>query len=323
MSAAAFQNQYNGTNSGTITHLSGAEILGFYRSAGAGTLAVTNAYGLIINNIDDYAAGFTYTNRWGIFQQGSSDNNYFAGKVLIGTTTVSTYNLDLVGTDARFNTIRVGLGNNSISSNTCVGLSSLDSVTTGSQSSAFGQSSLRSLTSGTFNSSFGYDSLRTCSTTAHNSSYGYSNLYTSVGSRNTSIGSAAFYSLSSGDDNSSIGYNSGRYLLDGATANTTANQSVFIGSATRSFANNQTNEIVIGYNAGGKGTNTIVLGNTSITDTYITAGKLNLSAGTTSKAQINLASSTAPTSPVDGDIWFDGTNVKIRVAGVTKTFTIV
>jgi len=99
MSAAAFQNQYNGTNSGTITHLAGTEILGFYRSAGTGTLSVTNAYGLIVNNIDDYAAGFTYTNRWGIFQQGSSDNNYFAGKIITGTsTTVSTYQLDVTGT---------------------------------------------------------------------------------------------------------------------------------------------------------------------------------------------------------------------------------
>lgn len=99
MSAAAYQVQYGGTNSGTITHLAGQQILGFYRSAGTGTLTVTNAYGLLINNIDDYAAGFTYTNRWGIFQQGSSDNNYFAGKIITGSsTTVSTYQLDVLGT---------------------------------------------------------------------------------------------------------------------------------------------------------------------------------------------------------------------------------
>lgn len=50
---------------------------------------------------------------------------------------------------------------------------------------------------------------------------------------------------------------------------------------------------------------------------------LSLAAGTTAKSQVNLASSTAPTSPVDGDIWFDGTNIFIRVAGATKTFTII
>ncbi len=51
--------------------------------------------------------------------------------------------------------------------------------------------------------------------------------------------------------------------------------------------------------------------------------KLSLSAGTTSNAQINLASSTAPTSPNNGDIWFDGTDIKMRIGGVTKTFTLV
>lgn len=51
--------------------------------------------------------------------------------------------------------------------------------------------------------------------------------------------------------------------------------------------------------------------------------KLSLSAGTTSNAQINLASSTAPTSPNNGDIWFDGTDLKMRIGGVTKTFTLI
>jgi hypothetical protein len=51
--------------------------------------------------------------------------------------------------------------------------------------------------------------------------------------------------------------------------------------------------------------------------------KLSMGAGTTSNAQINLASSTAPTSPANGDIWFDGTDIKMRIGGVTKTFTLV
>jgi len=54
-----------------------------------------------------------------------------------------------------------------------------------------------------------------------------------------------------------------------------------------------------------------------------TTGKVSYAAATTAKAQINLASGTAPTSPVNGDIWFDGTDLKIRVGGVTKTFTLL
>jgi hypothetical protein len=51
--------------------------------------------------------------------------------------------------------------------------------------------------------------------------------------------------------------------------------------------------------------------------------KLLLGAGTTASSQINLASSTAPTSPNNGDIWFDGTNLFMRIGGVTKTFTLL
>lgn len=52
-----------------------------------------------------------------------------------------------------------------------------------------------------------------------------------------------------------------------------------------------------------------------------TSAYIGLKAGTTSLAQLNLAASTAPSSPVDGDIWFDGSDLKIRVSGVTYTLT--
>lgn len=64
-------------------------------------------------------------------------------------------------------------------------------------------------------------------------------------------------------------------------------------------------------------------GNTGIGVAAKTTAELSLGAGTTAQAQINLASSTAPTTPNDGDIWFDGTALKIRIGGVTKTFTVI
>jgi hypothetical protein len=60
-----------------------------------------------------------------------------------------------------------------------------------------------------------------------------------------------------------------------------------------------------------------------VTGTAKITSKLSMGAGTTSNAQINLASSTAPTSPNNGDIWFDGTDLKMRIGGVTKTFTLL
>jgi len=48
-----------------------------------------------------------------------------------------------------------------------------------------------------------------------------------------------------------------------------------------------------------------------------------LGASTTSKASLRIPSGTAPTSPTNGDIWFDGTDLKIRVAGVTRTIVLL
>lgn len=71
------------------------------------------------------------------------------------------------------------------------------------------------------------------------------------------------------------------------------------------------------------GTSTIAGYKLDVNGTARIQSKLSLSAGTTSNAQINLAASTAPTTPNNGDIWFDGTDIKMRIGGVTKTFTLV
>ena len=46
-----------------------------------------------------------------------------------------------------------------------------------------------------------------------------------------------------------------------------------------------------------------------------------VAAGTTAKSQINLASSTAPSSPINGDVWFDGADLKLHAGGTTYTIT--
>jgi len=52
-------------------------------------------------------------------------------------------------------------------------------------------------------------------------------------------------------------------------------------------------------------------------------GKASLVAATTAKASLNIPSGSAPTTPNNGDIWFDGTDLKIRISGATKTFTVL
>lgn len=51
--------------------------------------------------------------------------------------------------------------------------------------------------------------------------------------------------------------------------------------------------------------------------------RLQLAAATVAIPSLNIPAGVAPAAPANGDIWFDGADVKIRVAGVTRTFTIV
>ena len=114
------------------------------------------------------------------------------------------------------------------------------------------------------------------------------------------------------------------------SGSTVTNQTGFHVSSTLSGAGNnygfrgQIAAATNAYNIYMDGTaQNYLAGNTGIGVAATTTAELSLGAGTTAQAQINLAASTAPTSPVNGDIWFDGTNLKIRVGGVTKTVTII
>jgi hypothetical protein len=106
-------NTFGGSASGTITHFAGIQILGLYnRNSGTITPTITNAYGLIINNLNDYSHTFTLTNRWGIYQTGGSDNNYLAGKLLVGTNTVTARQVHIAG-DMEFTTTLSGTSGSS------------------------------------------------------------------------------------------------------------------------------------------------------------------------------------------------------------------
>jgi hypothetical protein len=54
----------------------------------------------------------------------------------------------------------------------------------------------------------------------------------------------------------------------------------------------------------------------------LASAMLQMAAATTARASLNMPAGVAPTSPANGDMWFDGTDIKMRVGGVTKTFTL-
>jgi hypothetical protein len=86
---------FNGSATGTITHLAGLRAL-FPDNTGS-AIAVTNNYALLLNDQTANTGTVTYTNRWGVYQEGASDLNYFAANTLIGTTVNSGYKLEVNG----------------------------------------------------------------------------------------------------------------------------------------------------------------------------------------------------------------------------------
>jgi hypothetical protein len=55
----------------------------------------------------------------------------------------------------------------------------------------------------------------------------------------------------------------------------------------------------------------------------VASGTTVLAPSVTARASLRIPSGTAPTSPVNGDIWFDGTNLNVRIAGVTRTIVVL
>ena len=86
---------FNGTAVGTITHLAGYRAC-FPDNIGS-AVNITNNYAILINDQTTGTGTVTYTNRWGIYQEGASDLNYFNGNLLIKTTTNSGEALQVNG----------------------------------------------------------------------------------------------------------------------------------------------------------------------------------------------------------------------------------
>lgn len=113
----------------------------------------------------------------------------------------------------------------------------------------------------------------------------------------------------------------GKAVLTLPTTNAT-NQKLMLSGYYIAFANN--NNSLIGIEAGNflfyNSGNRFVISSQGVVTTF---NKTNLFAATTAAASLKFGVGVDPTTPEHGDMWFDGADVKIRVSGVTKTFTLV
>ena len=161
------------------------------------------------------------------------------------------------------------LSSNTSNSNTGIGMQALQNTSTGEFNTAIGAASLLNSTTGSSNCAFGYRALISNTTGSGSIAIGDKALNANqTGGYNVAIGGDALATNNIGSNNIAIGFYAGR--ADSTYANNIAgNNSIFIGMDTKSLSTNNTNQIVIGYEAIGIGSNTVVLGNTSITTTRL------------------------------------------------------
>jgi len=250
-------NVFLGTNAGRVNNVSGVASEGLYNTF--------------------IGSGAGYSNTTG------SSNSAQGWNALYSNTTGSNNNAQ--GVNAL-------LSNTTGSSNSAQGANALRSNTTGNDNNAQGLYALLSNTTGSSNSAQGRDALAFNTTGGSNSAQGVNALLSNTtGSSNSAQGANALRSNTTGSNNSAQGVNAGRYISDGTTANATSGTSLYLGADTKALANGGANEIVIGYNAIGVGSNSAVFGNDSITKTVL-KGSVGLGT-TTPAARLHVLDTTA------------------------------
>jgi hypothetical protein len=172
-------------------------------------------------------------------------------------------------------TLTIGKGNSGLSNNTALGYRTLFHITTGNYNTAVGYEAAHNTTTGQYNTALGQSALFTNTTGSQNTALGLNALlYNLTGGSNVVVGLDAMQHNTTGSSNTALGYNAGSHITGGSTPNTTASNSVYIGRDSKAKVDGGANEIVIGYNAIGNGSNTATFGNTSTTANYFT-GSIN------------------------------------------------
>jgi hypothetical protein len=219
------------------------------------------------------------------YRTGSSDdlsqnNNTAFGYLALSNSTsgydnvaVGAFVLSSLTTGAR----NVGIGegalasNNTGNDNIAIGDRALDSTITGFRDIAIGSNALTAHVGGGNSIAIGFNALEASTTGGSNISIGNSSSELMASTqRNTVVGNDALSKNTSGNDTVAIGANAGV----GSTTpfNETGTESVYIGSLTEGGLQggnrNNTNEIVIGYDATGHGSNTATIGNFNVNRNY-------------------------------------------------------
>jgi hypothetical protein len=183
--------------------------------------------------------------------------------------------------------------------------------------SAFGAQALYSNTTGSNNVALGYQSLYTNTFGSENTAMGVYSLFSNTSTFNTAIGYASLAYNSTGNSNTAIGNNAGAYLASGNR--TTGNHGIYIGYNSKASANGTDNEIVIGSNAIGQGSNSVMLGSSGVTKTILNG---NVGIGTTTPGELLSLGSSGVTKGVLSLAGNTSGKVIIQPAAAAGSYTL-
>jgi hypothetical protein len=253
---------------GTAVPTEKLDITGKVKASGtvtAGTVTYPNTHGSANQVLTTTGSG---TLTWTTPSSGGGSGVPYTG---------ATQAVDLGAYDLKVNGLTVGKGKGGELSNTAIGISALNSNTTGSGNTASGYRALINTTTGSNNTATGSEALSANTTGSDNTSFGRSALLlnttgssntvtgqgalavNTTGGSNTVSGAQALASNTTGGSNTAIGRSA---LL----ANTTGSNNTALGNGADVGSGALTNATALGNGAIVAASNTIQLGNASITN---------------------------------------------------------
>jgi len=175
------------------------------------------------------------------------------------------------------------------------------------------------------NVAIGYNSMKEAvSGSVLNTSVGNSSVNSlTTGTSNAVLGSSALYHNTEGSNNVAVGRVAGTYTNSGSSLSQ-ADNSVFVGMWASANGVSETNQIVVGYQAKGNGSNTATIGDDNLTEIYMGEnGQADLSAGSLKLANKSVHTDSIYTTVLDSDnALVTSGAVRDYVAGISSSGTV-
>jgi len=263
-----------------------------------GTVAIS------VKTIGQSSASITYLDSVGTTRNEFriNDQSNFSFGTGAGRRTTTAINNVAVGTSALqnnttgSNNVAIGASalpfNTTASGNIAIGQNALFNNTTGAPNIAIGAAALSSGVGASNNVAIGQSALSPTTVNGNTAIGSFAMSVNTTGGFNTAIGQLVMSAATTGSNNVAIGREAGRYIANKTGAAVSINNSILIGLRTSPLADGQVNQIVIGYDASGLGSNTTVLGNTSTTLTALYGAVITGGTATDASAQLQADSTT-------------------------------